>query len=177
VEPQPAAVTPEALGSPRRLRLSLEGRSLALILSPRRNNLYVVVQPLRFRRRPGERIFGRSAGELSRFKGFQRRSSTNRRDLYALAAFRLLRHHKQQQRHRFLTVVLKGFLETLPSRLSSPEQTQHHLRTLLYPFLRRQLALRYPILRLRTHQGYANRKRGYRVRRRKHKGYAKKKSL
>lgn len=178
MEPHPsAAAAYRPFGAQRRLRRTLEGLTLSLILSPRRNNLYLVLQPQRFRRKPGERLFGRSAGELSKFKGFRRRSSANRRELYRLAAFRLLRHHKRDRRFRFLRVVLKGFMETLPRRLSSPEQTQRHLRSLLHPFLRRQLALRYPLISLQAHQGYAQQKRGYPHRSRKHKGPAKKKTL
>jgi len=178
VEPQPsAAAAYRSFGAQRRLRRSLEGLSLCLILSPRRNNLYLVIQPRRFSKRPGERLFGRSAGELSKFKGFRRRSSANRRDLYKLAAFRLLRHHKKDRRHRFLLVVLKGLLDTLPRRLSTVAATEKHLRSILNPFLRRQLATRYPIIGVQTDQGYAQQKRGYPHRSRKHKGTPKKRSL
>ena len=127
---------------------------MRLILSPRRNNVYVVLQPDRFRGRAGESIFQRTAGEQSRFKGRLRRSRQNREQLYGLAAFKLLRFHKQNQHYRFLRVVLKGFHSTLTRRQRSGFQRQRYLRNLLFPFTRRQLAQRYPLVNL-TLQGYS----------------------
>ena len=128
--------------------------SLRLILSPRRNNVYVVLQPDNFRGRAGEVVFQRTAGQQSRFKGRLRRSRQNRQQLYGLAAFRLLRFHKENSRYRFLRVVLKGFHSTLTRRQRSGFQRQRYLRSLLYPFTKRQMAKRYPLVAL-TLQGYS----------------------
>lgn len=136
------------------LQRLLRRLSLRLILSPRRNNVYVVLQPDNFRGRAGEVVFQRTAGEQSRFKGRLRRSRQNRQQLYGLAAFRLLRFHKQNSRYRFLRVVLKGFHSTLTRRQRNGFQRQRYLRSLLYPFTKRQMAQRYPLVAL-TLQGYS----------------------
>lgn len=136
------------------LRRLMRRLSMRLILSPRRNNVYVVLQPDRFSGRAGESIFQRTAGEQSRFKGRLRRSRQNREQLYGLAAFKLLRFHKQNSRYRFLRVVLKSFHSTLTRRHRSGFQRQRYLRNLLFPFTHRQLAHRYPLVNL-TLQGYS----------------------
>jgi hypothetical protein len=135
------------------LRRLLRRRSLRLILSPRRNNLYMVLQPDDFSGRSGEIVFQRTAGQHSRFKGRSRRDRQNRQNLYNLAAFRLLRFSKENQRYRFLRVVLKGFHFTLTRRQRSGYQRRRYLRSLLWPFTTRQLARRYPLVGL-TLQGY-----------------------
>jgi hypothetical protein len=50
--------------------------------------------------------------------------------------------------------VLKGFHATLTRRQRSGFQRQRYLRNLLYPFTRRQMAHRYPLVAL-TLQGYS----------------------
>ena len=154
----------------------VDWRTLNLILAPRRNNLRVVVQPLRFQNRYRERIFARSAGEHCRVKGAHRRSNGVKRELYQLAAFRLLRFHKRDRRYRFLRVVFKHYLESLPPNTHSNQQVRRSLWHLLYPFRRRQLSCRYPIVELQTLESYSNRPRRPRRRSRKHKRLPKRKS-
>ena len=128
----------------------LRWRTLALILSPRRNNLQVLLQPALFGYGVS-RLFERTAGQRSKFKGYARRSYANRRGLLDEAAFRLLRSHKKDQRFRYLTVNLRSFMTTLGGyrsrRPAAPLAPR--LEGLLYPFHRRQLSLRYPIIQLR----------------------------
>jgi hypothetical protein len=154
VRPEGRGPGSSAFSSRHYLRRLMHRLSLRLILSPRRNNVYVVLQPDNFRGRAGEVVFQRTAGEQSRFKGRLRRSRQNRQELYGLAAFRMLRFHKQNGRYRFLRVVLKGFHSTLTRRQRSGFQRQRYLRSLLYPFTKRQMAQRYPLVGL-TLQGYS----------------------
>ena len=164
----------EAMLRRRRLLERLSRRALLVVLTPRRNNAYCTVHPYRFRGEPGEVIFGSSAGRLSKFKGMARRSADNRRRLYELAAFRLLRFAKQRTPYRYLIVRLRHFAETLPSRGGSPERTRNLLRSLLRPLFSTQLQYRFRLLWLQTDNGIAYAPRGYRRRRRKHKAPPKK---
>lgn len=128
----------------------LRWRTLALILSPRRNNLQVLLQPALFTYGV-PRLFERTAGQRSKFRGYARRSYANRRGLMDEAAFRLLRSHKKDQRFRYLTVRLRSFMTTLGGRSGRrppPPPLARRLEGLLYPFHRRQLSLRYPIVQL-----------------------------
>ena len=147
---------------------SMRNRTLNLILAPRRNNLRVIIQPWVIRDGWRDRVFERSAGQLSRFKGRLRRSPEIKRQLYQLAAFRLLRHHKKDRRFRFMRVVFKHYLESLPPHFHRPEQMRRQLWGLLGPFRRKQVSMRYPIVGLQTTESYSNRPRGYRRRSRKH---------
>jgi len=168
--------TPEAqLDHHRQLQLfpELEAytahRTLSLILSPRRNNVAVILQPKLFRGEPGERIFERTAGQRSKFRGYVRRSYANRRGLMDDASFRLLRFHKKDRRFRFLEVVLKSFADTLGGRITrQPGRLQRQLKGLLFPFHRRQVSLRYPIIQLH-YQSFSTQPKGHRIRRKKHK--------
>jgi hypothetical protein len=145
-------------------------RTLNLILAPRRNNLRVIIQPVVQHKGWRDRVFERSAGQVSRFKGRLRRSPEIKRQLYQLAAFRLVRYHKKDRRFSFLRVVFKHYLESLPAHFHRPEQMRRQLWGLLGPFRRKQVSMRYPILSLQTVESYANRPRGYRRRSRKHVG-------
>lgn len=147
---------------------ALRRRTLNLILAPRRNNLRVIIQPWRVHKYWRDRVFERSAGQVSRFKGRLRRSPEIKRQLYQLAAFRLLRHHKKDRRFKFLRVVFKHYLESLPPHFHRPEQMRRQLWGLLGPFRRKQVSMRYPIVLLQTMESYSNRPRGYRRRSRKH---------
>jgi hypothetical protein len=181
VDPLPCrlVVRPTAEGQLHRHRLMqlepelgryLDYHTLSLILSPRRNNVAVILQPKQFQQLPGEKIFERTAGQRSKFKGYLRRSYANRRGLLEDASFRLLRFHKKDGRFRFLEVTLKAFAETLGSRqLKQPGRLQRHLRGLLFPFHRRQVSLRYPIINLQLEGFHNTRPKGHPFRSKKHK--------
>jgi len=168
--------TPEAqLDHHRQLQLEpellayLDHRTLSLILSPRRNNVGVILQPKLFRGEPGERIFERTAGQRSKFRGYVRRSYANRRGLMDDASFRLLRFHKKDRRFRFLEVTLKSFADTLGGRITrQPGRLQRQLKGLLFPFHRRQVSRRYPITGLH-YQSFSTQPKGHPIRRKKHK--------
>jgi hypothetical protein len=162
----------------RQLRLFLLQFALLLVITPRRNNLYCTIQPYLSRGKAGPKIFTASAGKLSKMKGMNRRSLENRRRLYGLAAFTLLRFNKTDRHFRFLIVRMKHFYETLRTRNNSMGKTHNLVRSILRPFLRPQLARRYPMLYLQLgihNLSYAP--KGYPLRSRKHKTAPKKKSF
>jgi hypothetical protein len=154
----------------------LENITLSLIISPRRNNLYVSIQPQQTSdENVFEHIFQSSCGNLSKYKGINRRSRTNRKQLYLNAAFRLIRFHKKDKQFQFMNVKLKNFLHTLPARRQkSAFRADSLVKTVIRPFLHPQLATRYPILSFELMGGYSNSPKREPHRSKKHKGRPKK---
>ena len=107
------------LGSGRELILSrrlarwLPHYCLKILVTPRRNNVFCTIMPLRGKNTPGERIFHLSAGQVCHRKGYFRRSPGNRRELYSKAAFRLLRYAKKDKRFKFLVIRVKHYLDAI----------------------------------------------------------------
>ena len=121
-------------------------RTICLILSPRRNNSFVVVQPKNFKSEKGERIFQKSAGQKSKFKGFVRRSPQNRKELIKDAAFALLRFNKKDSYYKFLDINFKNFMSTLNNKTAKSEQFQQYIKRTVAPFFKKQVSQRYPLI-------------------------------
>ncbi len=141
--------------------------TICLILSPRRNNSFIIVQPKEFKSEKGERIFQRSAGQRSRFKGFIRRSPQNRKELLKEAAFALLRYNKKDNHFKFFDVNLKNFFNTLNRKTGKKFNFQGYINKLIAPFLKKQIAIRYPLINI-TLYGASNEPKKPAYRSRKH---------
>jgi hypothetical protein len=114
---------------------------LAVIISPRRNNVRCTVQPqggpLAVRNR--RRLVHLSAGLLpGHRRGRLRRSLETRRELYRRAAFRLLRFAKYRSHYRFLLFKTPHLLAGLGDR-RSPGGLHWDLRQIFGPFVERRL--------------------------------------
>lgn len=157
--------------------------TILVTLVPRRNNVYCTItilpKPSKKKKQSNQahsKIFHSSAGMISHFKGMERRSRENRKKLYETAAFSLLRFHKKNSRYLFIGLRLKYFYETIRTRKYNLRKTQNILKNTLYPFTKKQISSRYPLIWISMKEGYSNFPRGQHRRSKKHKTAAKRRS-
>lgn len=127
---------------------------LQILLTPRRNNVFCTIMPLRTRNAPGERIFHLSAGQVCHRKGYLRRSPANRRELYGKAAFRLLRHAKKDRRFKFLVIRVKHYYDAVNRMGTNLGERLGRTRALFRRLLQFQNDYRYPVVALRLTAAY-----------------------
>ena len=90
------------------------------------------------------RIFHYTAGMLVEQKGKLRRSPETKKDLYAAAAFRLLRFSKKKSNYRFLIFKLPHFFQCL-GKAKNYASVQRIVHSTFRPFLSSQLRERLPL--------------------------------
>jgi hypothetical protein len=153
---------------------------ISVIITPRRNNLWVTVIPL-VARSPKimtyRRIFHHTAGILVQQKGKLRRSPETKKNLYSAAAFKLLRFSKKRSHYKFLIFKLPHFFQCL-GKAKNYESVKQIVQRTFFPFISPQLRERLPLAEVfapKTRPSFwGARLRGQPRRSRKHKPQIKK---
>jgi hypothetical protein len=140
-------------------KLYINKYSLQLIVSPKKNNTICSIIPY-YNRKNKKKIYYKSAGTFSKVKGYLRRSRQTKKDLYQEAAFQLIRNFKKNtHRYKFIIFKLYKFYHTIKKKFK--EKTSKYIEINFFNFFKKQVNMRFPIIRFefpKSHFSYGGNK-------------------